>query len=699
MNVDNLKLPAECIDFIKSYGASQLYPPQEMAIQAGLLDGSSMMVSAPTASGKTLTAMMGIMAAMLRGCRRVVYLSPLRALAAEKHHEFSQMSTLPMDIRPSISTGEPSTSSRPRGNLLTMTNERMDVAIRRGSSWLEEVDLVIADEIHLIGDKHRGPTLEMILTRLNDTRRQMLGLSATIHNAAELARWLNCPLVHSEWRPVKLLEGVCCDGSVSMDDNTVFDVQSSSRGAAVELALQTVLDGHQAIIFVNTRRGAPSQAKRASKRVSRMLRDDEAARLANIAESIQRQGGGAPLVENLASLVRSGVAFHHAGLDPTSRRIIESSFRDGHIRLMAATTTLAAGVNLPARRVVISNITRYNSDVGRNTPISVMEYKQLCGRAGRPQYDTVGEAITVTNAYPDDIMDEYVRGTPEPITSGIDGSGPMLMHTLGLVVSQPQISTDDIHGFFGRTLGGRQRGPHITHDVDQALMRLAELEMIHPRKDIWRVTPLGRLVSRLYIAPVTARSFLDILQAANPRSKDHTLGLLHAISYSSEFQPVMALRDKEQDAAQSLLRRRSEMIHSLNIYDISRSLLGLYWWIDEQPHDIISKQCGIEPGDSRRMAETGSWLARCMADLADYAGLEGIRQELHILRTRIIHGVRADIAPLMSIRNVGRVRGRALHAAGADTIQAVAAMDVDEISAVCKVGHTMARRIKAAAAS
>ena len=93
-----------------------------------------------------------------------------------------------------------------------------------------------------------------------------------------------------------------------------------------------------------------------------------------------------------------GVAFHHAGLAPSSREIVESSFRKGVIKLLTATPTLAAGVNLPARRVVIASILRYDSEYGRNLPISVLEYKQLCGRAGRPQYDTSGEAIIVSES-------------------------------------------------------------------------------------------------------------------------------------------------------------------------------------------------------------------------------------------------------------------------------------------------------------
>ena len=120
-------------------------------------------------------------------------------------------------------------------------------------------------------------------------------------------------------------------------------------------------------------------------------------------------GDETELTHTLAQLVKNGVAFHHAGLNPSSRKIVEDVFRSGLIKVITATPTLAAGVNLPARRVVISSITRYDYECGASIPISVLEYKQLCGRAGRPQYDTYGEAITIApNANTEEFFEHYV---------------------------------------------------------------------------------------------------------------------------------------------------------------------------------------------------------------------------------------------------------------------------------------------------
>lgn len=702
MRADELDLPGAAIEYIKGYASETLYPPQALAVKAGLLEGESVMVSAPTASGKTLVAMMAVMAMLERGGRRAVYLSPLRALAAEKHSEFRGMQRVPLEspVRASVSAGDLNSRDRLSGNLLSMTNERMDLALRRDEGWLDEIDLVVADEVHLIGDPFRGPTLEMILTRLRREGRQFVGLSATITNAAELSRWMGCRLVNSYWRPVRLTEGVCDGGTVTMDDGSDFEVARSSRGAAVELALQSVREGGQALLFVNTRRGAPSQATRASKAVYRMLSPPEARRLEAASARILREGEGTELTKTLASLVSQGVAFHHAGLDQASRRTVEDCFRRGHIKVLAATPTLAAGVNLPARRVVVSDITRYDARYGRNMPISVLEYKQFCGRAGRPQYDDSGEAIVVAGDNADQVMDEYVRGTPEPIASAISGPGPLAVHTLSLVASEPGITADGVREFFGRTLGGRQ-GRFHEMDIDEALDTLEGLSMVETLDGSrWAATRLGELTSRLYLTPGTAHRFLEAVQAAGRgRRGPYTLGFLYEIASSEEFFPVLGLRQRDHDAAFNLASSRdAEMIRHIDPFEMSRSLLGLYGWISEESEAAIAERYGVESGDTRRMVETGRWLARCMAEIARHARLPDVRDELEVLRTRIIHGVREELAALVGIREIGRVRGRALHEAGARTAGDVASMPAPRIAAVCRVGQPVAQRIKAGAA-
>src|SRR5580658_8518567 len=209
MKFQELALPQEFLAFLDEKGYKDLYPPQEAAVKAGLLEGKSLVISSPTASGKTLTAMMAAYKKIKEG-RKVVYLCPLRALASEKYAEFRQLERF--GISCAIGTGDFDASGEVLGkfDILVLTNEKFDSILRHGVSWLRAVGLFVSDEVHLAGSGDRGPTLEMILTKVIHIGldAQLLSLSATISNADQLATWLRSKLVQLDWRPVPLREGV-----------------------------------------------------------------------------------------------------------------------------------------------------------------------------------------------------------------------------------------------------------------------------------------------------------------------------------------------------------------------------------------------------------------------------------------------------------------------------------------------------------
>jgi len=165
MKIEQLDLPDTAIEFLKSQGFEKLYPPQADSVNSGLLDGKSILVSAPTASGKTLIAMLAMISYLSKNTGKVIYLSPLRALAAEKFSEFKKLEKIAIGnkVKVSISTGDYENIEKnlESSNVLILTNEKMDSIIRHGAEWVEEIGLVISDEVHLIGDENRGPTLEM----------------------------------------------------------------------------------------------------------------------------------------------------------------------------------------------------------------------------------------------------------------------------------------------------------------------------------------------------------------------------------------------------------------------------------------------------------------------------------------------------------------------------------------------------------
>ncbi|MCZ6582552.1 MAG: DEAD/DEAH box helicase, partial [Thaumarchaeota archaeon] len=614
MKIVDLNLSESSKDFLKTEGYSDLYPPQQDSIDAGILNGESILVSAPTASGKTLIAIIAILNYLSKNNGKVIYLSPLRALAAEKFSEFKKIESIPFEkkIKVQISTGDFENPEKniENSDILILTNEKMDSIIRHGVDWIDDIGLVIADEIHLIGDENRGPTLEMILTKLKllENKPQIIGLSATITNSDEIAKWLDCKLVLNDWRPVPLSEGVLDGDTVTMGDGSHFEVQRSIRGPPVDLGAQSVLEGGQSLLFAETRARSASLAAKSADIISKILKKSESAELEKVSKKILGNNEHTELVKTLAELVKKGVAFHHAGLNQNCRETIETEFRKGTIKLISSTPTLAAGVNLPARRVVISNISRYNARIGANKPISVLEYKQLSGRAGRPQYDTYGESIIVGNSNSAELIDYYIHGEPEPIESKITGDKALRTHVLSVIATNPGIKREEILDFFLETLGGLQsRKSTIKFGIDIALRFLSSEDFIVKKGERYAATEFGKKVSRLYIDPLTATNFRNAIDGLSDERK-HTFGFLHLISNSEEFFPKFSLRKKDYETASILIENHtSELLEPISEYDCSRSLIGLQSWITESSEISLSDSLNIQSGDMHRMVETVDW--------------------------------------------------------------------------------------------
>ena len=701
MKIEKLDLPESAIEFLKSEGLTKLYPPQNDAIKAGLLKGKSVLVSAPTASGKTLIATLAIISYLSKNKGKVIYLSPLRALAAEKFLEFKKLEKISIGnkIKVGISTGDYENIEKKleKNNILILTNEKMDSIIRHGAEWIDEIGLVISDEIHLIGDDSRGPTLEMILTQLKELEHkpQILGLSATITNSDEIANWLGCKLVNNEWRPVPLSEGVYDGGMVTMSDGTTFEVANTIRGTPIDLGVQCVQEGGQSLIFAETRMRSKSLATKAVEVIEQLLEKKELDELEKISKKILTNNEQTDLVKTLAILVKKGVAFHHAGLNQTCRQIIETEFRKGTIKLLSSTPTLAAGVNLPARRVVISNINRYNAKIGANRPISVLEYKQLCGRAGRPQYDNYGESIVVGNGNGEEILEHYIKGEPEPIESKITEDKSLRTHILSVIVTHPGIKKEEILNFFLQTLGGLQsRKPTIKFGIDIALRFLSSEILIIKKGERYAATEFGKKTSMLYIDPLTATHFRDSIENVSKKRK-HTFGFLHVITNSEEFFPKFSLRNKDFETASIMIENHtSELLEPISEYDCSRSLLALQSWITESSETTLSDNLGIESGDMHRMVENANWLTYCLREIAKHVERADLLEELENLRRRIVYGIREELLELVKVKGIGRVRARTLFKHKIKTLDDLAKIPVNKLAEIDKIGLTLADNIK-----
>jgi len=705
MKISKLDLEPAAIDFLTSEGFEKLYEPQAYSVDAGILDGTSVLVSAPTASGKTLIAMLGMLAHLPKHKSKIVYLSPLRALAAEKFTEFKKLEKINLGrkIKVGISTGDFDSveDKLENSDILVLTNEKMDALMRFGQSWISEIGLVIVDEIHLIGDEGRGPTLEMVLTRLKSGLigkiPQIIALSATITNSDELAEWLDCEHVESTWRPVPLSEAVYDDFSVTNQDRETYDVSFDYVGSStIGLGVDSVKNGGQGLLFANTRTSAAKLAVDSGPLIEKILSKNELNELLKISKKILANNEHTQLVKKLAFVVKQGVAFHHAGLNQKCREIIETEFRSGKIKLLSATPTLAAGVNLPARRVVISSVLRYNSQYGGNVPISVLEYKQLCGRAGRPQYDNEGESIIIGKNNQELLLERYVDGEPEPIESKIITPRSLRIHLLSLIVTSPSITEDKINEFFSETLGGTQTEDDIIElHLENAKTFLLDEEFISEKDGGFLATRFGQKVSRLYIDPMTARDFRNAIEYDIVKGGEHTFGFLHLVTTCDEFYPTFDLRQKDLEKASIVIENnRQTLIRIIEEEDCSRSLLALDLWTNEGTEVNLSEELGIESGDMHRMAETAEWLVYSLRELSREFRREDLVKELDVLRKRIVYGIKHELIDLVRIRNVGRVRARILYKNGYKNRTALKKAPLEKLAEIDKIGMTIAKSIK-----
>ncbi|MBN2112066.1 DEAD/DEAH box helicase [Candidatus Woesearchaeota archaeon] len=213
------RIPKETFEALEKAGISRLTPGQEKAVKAGLLEGKSLLVCTPTASGKTLIAELIGTKNIVEGKGKTIYIVPLKALANEKYNDFKKRYGHFLRIALSIGDLDSADPYLANFDFIVCTAEKLDSLIRHHSPWLNYVKTVIVDEVHLLNDAGRGPTLEILLTIIKKLLKnvQIIALSATIGNPEELAEWLEAKLVQDEWRPVKLHKGIYFDGKIEFE--------------------------------------------------------------------------------------------------------------------------------------------------------------------------------------------------------------------------------------------------------------------------------------------------------------------------------------------------------------------------------------------------------------------------------------------------------------------------------------------------
>jgi len=714
VEIIDLSIPESVKEIIIRSGLVELYPPQEEAIKAEALEGRNLVLASPTASGKTLVAEFCALKHILEKNGKTIYLTPLRALASEKYQEFKKYTSIRKPngrrIRIGISTGDYDSTDAwlERYDIIVTTNEKADSLLRHRAKWMDEISLVVADEVHLLNDGERGPTLEVVLARLMQVNpdMQILALSATINNVEEIAEWLKAGYVTTEWRPIQLNEGVVLHEEIQFKDGDARKIEKRSRNSAINLALSTIKSGGQALIFANTRRKAVTLAKKATSEVEGLLSKPVKRALVRDAEKILAAGERTRISELLAELVQHGTAFHHAGLGGGHRRVIEDSFRRGKIKVLAATPTLAFGVNLPARTVVIQDYRRYESGYGYY-PISVLEYKQMAGRAGRPKYDKVGEAILTakTSDEADYLMESYILAKPERIWSKLAVERILRSHVLATIAADFAHTERGIYEFFGRTFYAYQYDVKAIKSVIAKILKyLYDEEMIDVAGDDIFATKFGKRVSELYIDPVSA---IIIRNALRYRPTYLTeLSLLHMIAHTPDMAPKLRPYTQEIDQVAIFMEEHKEEL----LVDVPdewedriayEELLGevktamvLKGWIEEMSEDQAIEKFRVQPGDLYRTIQNAKWLLHATHELALLFGNKRVRPQTLRLMERIEKGVKKELLPIVKLEGVGRVRGRILYNAGYKTIEDIKHAAIKDLVSLPLIGPRLAKKIK-----
>lgn len=710
---DNYGISEEVTDILREKGIEKFHPPQEEALEKGVLEGENLVLAIPTAAGKTLVAELCMLKSIFEEGGNCLYIVPLRALASEKYEDFKEKyERIGVDV--GIATGDYDVagSELAKHDILIATSEKVDSLLRHKAKWIGDLTTVaVFDEIHLIDDDGRGPTLEVLAARLRQLNPdiQVLGLSATISNSEEIADWLDARHLKSNWRPVPLKEGVYLRNKIIFGDDSEREIKTSAKNKVAKIAVDTIQNENgQVLIFVSTRRSTQAAARKISGKIGNLLSPEEKEALGEVGDEVENAlGESTETCRELARYVRNGVAFHHAGLHHRQRSAVEDAFRDNLIKAICATPTLAAGVSLPSQRTIIRDYKRYSPPYGMK-PIPVLEYKQMAGRAGRPEYDDFGEAILISDseAERETLLEEYVCAEPERIRSKLASEPALRTHVLGSIAAGFVNSFETILEFIDRTFFAYQRSAdEVSNIVEKVLDFLMEEQMVSGEGKWLSATKFGKRVSQLYIDPLSGVELRDGLKEVEYKGPSE-LGFLHMICSTPDMDTLYLRKREDTDfdllvsdfeEAGKLLIDPPEKWKYPEKYEFYlaevKTARMIQSWINEESEEKIHDKYGVGAGDIRRKVSTAEWLLHASYELAKLFDVSEAIDPLRKLRRRVRYGIKEELLELASMRGVGRVRARSLYESGLRTKEDLEGMTLEELIQVRHIGKGTARSI------
>jgi replicative superfamily II helicase len=655
-------------EFAEAFGFEEFNRMQRTALPAILDSDENVVASAPTASGKTALAELAI-CKTLRDGGTALFVAPMRALTNEKESEWERFESLGYSVY--VVTGERDLNPRraERADILVMTPEKADSATRKHDSprysFITDVDCVVIDEVHLLDSDERGGVLEVTvsrLRRLSDPR--VVALSATMPNIEDVAEWLDAPesstfAFGDDYRPVDLHAGV---KTYRHGDNSFAD-KYRRLYRALDLAEEHLREDGQTLVFVSSRQDTVQATRKARDELAERdvpvgARGDydfheEATELSN---------------DTLRKSVLDGVAFHHAGLSKGDRDRVERWFKEGKVELLFSTSTLAWGVNLPARCVVIRD-TKYHDPLDGETDISPLDVLQMLGRAGRPGYDDVGYGWVVCDRSEADKYRRLLREGREiesRLAADLDShlNAEIAMGTIDDLEDVLSWLDTTFYAVRARSKPEAYGYADLRERVRGTLESLVDRGFVETGEDLRiEATPLGRLASKYYLRLATARQFADLAERERITVDD----VLATVAAAAEFDSVSA-RSNETDAVDAVLSGVDT-----DLENGARKVLAILEasMRGSTPADLRSDAWVIRQNALRLLAALREFLDR-------FAGPRAANLARRV-EARVEHGVSRDAVGLTAVDGIGSRRANALATGGITSPADVLAAGTDEL--------------------
>lgn len=656
----------DIVEFAKKRnGYNELNELQDECV-AYALTNENLVVSAPTSSGKTFVAEVAILKEILENNKKAIYIAPLRSIASEKYREFKNKYGDVIKIALSIGDYDSTDEWLGRYNLIIMTNEKFDSILRHNPTWKKSIGIVVIDEIHMLSDEGRGANLEILITRLMiEVSPRFICLSATIRNSDEIANWMNARAIVSNYRPVEVRKGVLYKNKIEWFNGSETTI--NGLDAIIEIIRRTIAMNKQVLIFVNTRKSAEDYAEfigNITKRfVKKVEMDNIAKKIVNVIEHPTSQ------CIKLAECIKMGSAFHHSGLLNEQRTIVEDAFRNGLIKTVVATPTLAMGVNLPSYMVIVKDVRRYEGFRGMIF-LKNIEIQQMLGRAGRKGYDDEGVAIINTKTFLEKnyVIKRYVNAQLEFVDSKLSNYKVLRAHILAIIASEIANTMENLLNFFSKTFYAKQSKSifDIEITIEDIIESLKSLKFVKEENDMIVATPLGRRISELYIDPFSAKKMIDVMYKIT-NNGFNVFPLLVSLSTLDEMMPLMPVRRNELHLIEKTIFESNlyEELPDYGTYEYEIILRAiktskiLEMWINEIGEDKIYEVYSITPGELRARIEVMEWLCYAFSEISKILGMKFYTKAFKLSR-RIKYGVKEELIELVSVKWIGRKRARLL---------------------------------------